>query len=90
MARSDDPLWFAAMGLVSGGLLFGVFRYLLRVDASLIPPAAGAMAVLALARQGLYAPFPGAAPGAALGIVVTLALTWWWFLEARRALGEAG
>jgi len=86
----DDPVWFVAVGLVAGAILFGVVRYLLRVDASLIPPAAGAMAVLALARQGLYAPFPGAASGAALGIVVTLALTWWWFLETRRALGEAG
>jgi len=84
----DRPLWFVAMGLVAGAILFGVVRYLLRVDASLVPPAAGAMAVLALARQGLYAPFPGAALGAALGIIVTLALTWWWFLETRRALEQ--
>jgi len=84
----DDPAWFVAVGLVAGAILFGVVRYLLRVDASLVPPAAGAMAVLALAREGLYAAFPGAALGAALGIAITLAATWWWFLEARRALEQ--
>jgi len=81
-----DAVSFVVTGLAAGAVLFGAFRYLLRVDVSLVPAAAGTMAVLALVRQATGAAFPGATLGAAVGIVVTIALAWWWFLETRRAL----
>lgn len=84
-----DPWTFVAVGLVSGAVLLAAYVYILRVDVSLVPLAAGTMLALVALREGLYQAYPGAAAGAALAVVLTMAASWWWFLEVRRARGEA-
>jgi len=80
-----DPWTFVAIGLVSGAVLLAAYVYILRVDVSLVPLAVGTMLALVALREGLYQAYPGAAAGAALAVVLTVAVSWWWFGEVRRA-----
>jgi hypothetical protein len=80
-----DLTGWALSGLVAGALLFAAWLYVVRFDLSVVPPAMGTMLVLSLVREGMYQAYPGATLGATLGVVVTVAMTWWWFAELRRA-----
>ncbi len=72
-------------GLAVGVLLLGAYVLLLRADATLVPLAAGTMAVVPAVREGAFGAFPGAAAGALFAVVLTAFVTWWWWAELRRA-----
>jgi membrane protease YdiL (CAAX protease family) len=77
--------WALAGLLVASGLVI-VYVTLLRFDPTLVPVALGAMAVVRAVAIAVQRPFPGAAAGTALAVVVTALLSWGWFRVLRRVV----
>jgi len=72
--------------LAEGGVLLVVYLAALRVDLTLLPLAAGTLAVLSMIREGVVRAHPGALPGAAIAVLLLIALAWWW--QAQMQAGD--
>jgi hypothetical protein len=65
--------------------LTGSYVLVLRFDLSVLPLTLGMATLLNLLCIGVRQAYPGALPGAVLGIVVTSGLAWWLYALLRMA-----
>ncbi|KPJ53166.1 hypothetical protein AMJ39_05635 [candidate division TA06 bacterium DG_24] len=78
--RSADsvPFWLVS-GIVSGVVLLFLYVLIFRFQLALVPLAMASVAILGMLRQGIVNAHPAAIPGAILAILLTIALSVYWY-----------
>jgi membrane protease YdiL (CAAX protease family) len=76
---------WAVTALLGGLLLTGSYVLVLRFDLSALPLTLGVATLLNLLCIGVRHAYPGALPGAVLGVAVVSVLAWWWHTLLRTA-----
>lgn len=78
---TDSLLFWVPSGLLMGVVLLLVYQLVFRFHVALIPLAMVAVAILGTLRQGLLRAYPTAMSGAAVAIVLTGLLAFYWYRQ---------
>lgn len=76
--------WIASAAAI-GGLLVGVYVFVLRHDVSVVPLAVAVMTIAGTAREGSLAAYPGALAGAMAGVILMSIVAFVWFRALRKS-----